>query len=54
MVEAYPGELRRDVIMVARTGETSVRQVANGFGAAESCLTRRLRIADRDDRQWCC
>ena len=32
MVKAYPEEFRRDVIAVARQGETSVRQVAKDFG----------------------
>ena len=31
MVKAYPDEFRRDVIAVARKGETSVRQVAKDF-----------------------
>ncbi|TCL80547.1 transposase [Curtobacterium sp. PhB142] len=49
MVKAYPEEFRRDVIAVARKGETSVRQVAKDFGVSESCLARWLRLADRDD-----
>jgi transposase len=49
MVKAYPEEFRRDVIAVARTGETSVRQVAKDFGISETCLARWLRPADRDD-----
>ncbi|ROS58456.1 transposase [Curtobacterium sp. PhB172] len=49
MVKAYPEEFRRDVIAVARKGETSVRQVAKDFGVFESCLARWLRLADRDD-----
>jgi transposase len=49
MVKAYPEEFRRDVIAVARKGETSVRQVARDFGVSESCLARWLRLADRDD-----
>jgi transposase len=48
-VKAYPEEFRRDVIAVARKGETSVRQVARDFGVSESCLARWLRLADRDD-----
>jgi transposase len=31
MVKAYPEEFRRNVIAVARKGETSVRQVAEGL-----------------------
>lgn len=49
MVKAYPEEFRRDVIAVARKGESSVRQVAKDFGVSESCLARWLRLADRDD-----
>ncbi|PZE61821.1 hypothetical protein DEI83_15630 [Curtobacterium sp. MCBD17_021] len=49
MVKAYPEEFRRDVIAVARKGESSVRQVARDFGVSESCLARWLRLAHRDD-----
>ncbi len=49
MVKAYPEEFRRDVIAVARKGETSVRQVAKDFGISETCLARWLRLANRDD-----
>lgn len=49
MVKAYPEEFRRDVVAVARKGETSVRQVAKDFGISETCLARWLRLADRDD-----
>jgi len=45
MVKAYPEEFRRDVIAVARKGETSVRQVAKDFGISETCLARWLRLA---------
>ena len=33
MVKAYPEEFRRDVIAVARKGETSMRQVGHRMGA---------------------
>lgn len=49
MVKAFPEEFRRDVIAVARKGETSVWQVAKDFGVSECCLARWLRLADRDD-----
>lgn len=49
MVKAYPEEFRRDVVAVARKGETSVRQVAKDFGISETCLARWLRLANRDD-----
>jgi transposase len=47
LVKAYLEEFRRDVIAVARKGETSVRQVAKDFGVSGSCLARGLRLADR-------
>jgi transposase len=45
----YPKEFRRDVIAVARQGDQSIAQVAKSFGVSESCLSRWLRIADRED-----
>ena len=45
----YPEEFRRDVIAVARQGDRSRAQVARSFGISESCLSRWLRIADRQD-----
>jgi transposase len=45
----YPKEFRRDVIAVARQGDSTMAQVARSFGISESCLARWLRIADRDD-----
>jgi transposase len=45
----YPKEFRRDVVAVARKGDQSIAQVARSFGISESCLNRRLRIADRED-----
>jgi transposase len=45
----YPAEFRRDVIAVARKSEASVTQVAKDFGISETCLTRWLKIADRED-----
>ena len=49
MPKPYPAEFRRDVIAVARQGEASVAQVARDFGISETCLTRWLKIADRED-----
>ena len=49
MPKPFPAEFRRDVIAVARKGETSVSQVARDFGISESCLQRWLKIADRED-----
>jgi transposase len=45
----YPKEFRADVVAVARQGDKSRAQVARSFGISESCLTRWLQIADRDD-----
>jgi len=49
MPKAFPPEFRRDVIAVARKGEASLAQVARDFGISESCLSRWLKIADRED-----
>ena len=49
MPTPYPKEFRRDVIAVARQGDQSIAQVAKSFGVSESCLSRWLRIADRED-----
>jgi transposase-like protein len=45
----YPPEFRRDVIAVARQGDQSISQVAKSFGVSQSCLSRWLRAADRED-----
>jgi transposase len=45
----YPKEFRRDVVAVARQGDQSIAAVARSFGVSESCLSRWLRIADRED-----
>jgi transposase-like protein len=45
----YPREFRRDVMAVARQGDQSIAQVARSLGISESCLSRWLRIADRED-----
>jgi transposase len=45
----YPKEFRRDVVAVARQGDQSIAKVARSFGVSESCLSRWLRIADRED-----
>lgn len=49
MPKPFPKEFRRDVIAVARQGDKSIAQVARSFGISESCLNRRLKIADRQD-----
>jgi transposase-like protein len=45
----YPKEFRRDVVAVARQGDQSIAKVARSFEISESCLSRWLRIADRED-----
>jgi transposase len=49
MPKAFPLEFRRDVIAVARKGESPLSQIAKDFGISEACLHRWLKIADRDD-----
>lgn len=49
MPKAYPPEFRRDVIAVARQGQTPIRQVAKDFGITESCLRRWLKAAEVED-----
>ena len=49
MPKPFPKEFRRDVIAVARHGEQSIAQVARSFGISESCLSRWMKIADRED-----
>jgi transposase len=47
--DALPPEFRRDVVAVARKGESSLRQIAKDFGISESCLHRWLQQADIDE-----
>lgn len=49
MPKPFPMEFRRDVIAVARQGDQSIASVARSFGISESCLSRWLKIADRED-----
>lgn len=49
MPKPFPTEFRHDVVAVARQGDQSIAQVARSFGVSESCLSRWLRIADRED-----
>jgi transposase len=49
MPKAFPPEFRRDVVAVARKGDTSLRQIAKDFGISESCLHRWLQQADIED-----
>src|SRR4051812_43122726 len=49
MPKAFPPEFRRDVVAVARRGEAPIAQIARDFGISESCLSRWLKLADRED-----
>ncbi|GAA4737397.1 hypothetical protein GCM10023350_21750 [Nocardioides endophyticus] len=48
MPKSYPKELREDVVRVARIREpgVSLKQIADDFGIAESCLGNWLRTSD--------
>jgi transposase-like protein len=47
--KAFPKEIRRDVIAVARNGEAPLSQIPKDFGISESCLHRWLKHADIGD-----
>ena len=49
MPNAFPLEFRRDVVAVARKGESTLAQVAKDFGISEACLHRWLKVADVED-----
>ncbi|NHC15954.1 IS3 family transposase [Motilibacter deserti] len=49
MPTPFPPEFRRDVVAVARSSEASMAQIARDFGISESCLSRWLKVADRED-----
>ena len=49
MPKAFPLEFRRDVVAVARKGESTLAQVAKDFGISEACLHRWLKAADVED-----
>lgn len=46
MPAAYPKEFRDDGVAVARRGDMTIKQVARGFGIAESCLRKWLAQDD--------
>jgi len=46
---AYPAELRRDVVAVARQKQAPMGQIAKDFGISDSCLHRWVRQADIDE-----
>lgn len=49
MPKAFPPEFRRDVVAVAHKSEAPIAQVARDFGISESCLSRWLKLAVRED-----
>ena len=49
MPKPFPKEFRRDVVAVARKGESPISQVAKDFGVSESCLHRWMNQADIED-----
>ena len=49
MPKAFPLEFRRDVVAVARKGESPLTQIAKDFGISEACLHRWLKLADIED-----
>ena len=49
MPTPFPKEFRRDVVAVARKGETSIAQIARDFGVSESCIARWVKIAEREE-----
>ena len=49
MPQAYPAEFRRDVVAVARSKQSSMRQVAKDFGISEATLHNWLKRADIED-----
>ena len=49
MPKEFPVEFRRDVVAVARKGESTLVQIAKDFGISEACLHRWLKLADIED-----
>lgn len=49
MPKAFPVEFRRDVVAVARKGESTLVQIAKDFGISEACLHRWMKLADVED-----
>ncbi len=49
MPKAFPVEFRRDVVGVARKGESTLVQIAKDFGISEACLHRWMKLADVED-----
>lgn len=49
MPKAYPREFREDVVRVARTSGAPIRQIAQDFGIAQSCVRRWMHKAEHDE-----
>jgi transposase len=49
MPKAFPVEFRRDVVAVARKGDSTLVRIAKDFGISEACLHRWLKLADIED-----
>ena len=49
MAMAFPEQFRRDVVAIARRGETPISQIAKDFGVSRSCVQRWLKLADVED-----
>jgi transposase-like protein len=47
--KAHPVEFRQRAVDLVRTGDVPVAQVARDRGISESCLQRRMSVADVDD-----
>ena len=47
--KAFPEELRRDVVAVARKGGEPISRIANDFEVSESRLQRWLKMTDVED-----
>ncbi len=49
MPKNFPPEFRRDVVRVARKGDSTRAQIAKDFGISEQSLYRWMQQADIDD-----
>lgn len=47
MPKAFPEEFRREVVAVARKGETRIVQIAEDFGVSPAALQRRVGLPTR-------
>ena len=49
MPKRYPDEFKRDVVAVARRGDSAIPEVATDFGVAEESVRRWMRQAGIDE-----